>query len=1213
MNVLFEEVGDVSAEATPGPDQRPAKRTCILVLGMHRSGTSALTRVLSLLGAALPRHVMGAGDGNAAGHWEPARLVAFHDRMLGELDSAWHDWRPLDLETFAPERIRGIKAEIRQIVAEEFDEEPLFIIKDPRICRFAQIFMEALEGAGIGVVPVITLRNPLEVSASLQKREAMWPTGYSEADAALLWLTHVLEAEIATRGRDRVIVTYDDLMSDWRKVASVITEYAGIEFTIEEDKAAPVIDGFLDNNLRRHAHAADEVPLDPVSRGWVNEAFQAMMALSANPACVEAQAVIDRLDSDLRRTEPILYNLIEAARHSQEAAQAVAITAKVKSESERARFAKTERNFRERLQTLEGSLSEANGVAREKEATAKGSKAKVDSLTRQICEALGVSEMEAQNIPALIAANMEELTRRNAALTRAEAAEKHYRSQIESTQLEMAATLAEHAEQIAGLERNLTKRDHELARAYRDYDDTVHAFRSSTSWRLTAPLRAMKASPWDIRQSVSTVSTAMKISGGVWLGITRGFRILGREGPSGIFNRLAFIGNNPTLFRARGVQRSARRVPAERRRFNSLRFEMQPDPEVSIIVPVYNQLDYTIGCLQSLMDLDTPYAFEVIVMDDGSTDDTETALSDVPGLRYVRNETNLGFLRNCNKGASLARGRYLAFLNNDTELDSNWLTALRRTFDEHEKVGLVGSKLVYPDGRLQEAGGIVWEDASAWNWGRFKDPAHPAYNYVRDVDYVSGASIMVERDFFERLNRFDERYENAYYEDTDLAMSVRAAGLRVLYQPASVVVHHEGVSSGVDETAGVKLYQSTNRENFLDKWKQTLEANLPNGETPQIASDRRVNGHVLIIDACTPTPDQDSGSVDMFNLIRILRDEGYRVHLIPQSNFLHFGSYSDVLQSLGVECVYAPFYSTVEEYLAERGDMFDHVMLTRVNVAHDSIATVKRYCPSARLLFYTVDLHGLRERREAELSGNRAKMAAAERTEKLELALMDEVDTTIVLSEAEQAHLRDLGKRNVVVLPLIRDLPEPRQVPFGVRKGVLFIGGYQHKPNIDAVDWLVGEIWPEVRRIVAERRLDPIPLHLYGSEMPLRFNDYAADDIRVHGFIDDLGMAFSKVRLSVAPLRYGAGLKGKLATSFGFGVPAVGTDIAFEGIANPVFSDLQVPVDAPKALARRLVDLHEDESALWDLSDCVRRYAQEHYSVDAIAARLREILQHSRV
>src|SRR4249919_2283711 len=247
-------------------------------------------------------------------------------------------------------------------------------------------------------------------------------------------------------------------------------------------------------------------------------------------------------------------------------------------------------------------------------------------------------------------------------------------------------------------------------------------------------------------------------------------------------------------------------------------------PLASIVVPVYNQLDVTLRCLHALARSGDAARYELIVVDDASSDDSATALPAIAGLRYLRNASNLGFVDSCNAGAALARGEFLVFLNNDTEVQPGWLDALLATFADFPRTGLAGSMLVYPDGRLQEAGGLVFSDGSAANYGRFGDPAHPAYGFVRATGYCSGAALALPRALFASLGGFSTEYRPGYYEDTDLAMRVREQGLAVRYQPASVVVHHEGLSAGTDIGRGMKAAQVVNRDKFLQRWRPVLQS-----------------------------------------------------------------------------------------------------------------------------------------------------------------------------------------------------------------------------------------------------------------------------------------------------------------------------------------------------------------------------------------------------
>ncbi|HKI21109.1 MAG TPA: glycosyltransferase family 2 protein, partial [Isosphaeraceae bacterium] len=218
--------------------------------------------------------------------------------------------------------------------------------------------------------------------------------------------------------------------------------------------------------------------------------------------------------------------------------------------------------------------------------------------------------------------------------------------------------------------------------------------------------------------------------------------------------------------------------------------------DVSIVIPVYNHVRDTVACLESIKGSRPDATYEVIVVDDGSSDGTQKILSRIEGLVTIRNPRNEGFIGSCNRGAAAARGEHIVFLNNDTTVTEGWLDALVATFRNMPGTGLAGAKLIYPNGRLQEAGGVIWRDASGWNYGRGDDPDHPRYNFTREVDYCSGACIMVPRDLFHELGGFDRSYSPAYYEDTDLAFKIRHAGHKVIYQPMARIIHHEGLTSG---------------------------------------------------------------------------------------------------------------------------------------------------------------------------------------------------------------------------------------------------------------------------------------------------------------------------------------------------------------------------------------------------------------------------------
>jgi GT2 family glycosyltransferase len=251
-------------------------------------------------------------------------------------------------------------------------------------------------------------------------------------------------------------------------------------------------------------------------------------------------------------------------------------------------------------------------------------------------------------------------------------------------------------------------------------------------------------------------------------------------------------------------------------------------PSVSIVIPYHDGLAHTAACITSLRETLPPwFRGEVIVVDDASSDGTNAYIKEVaerdPRVHLIRNALNGGFVYSCNTGARAAKGDFLLFLNNDTILLPGWLPPLLRTFADFPDAGVVGGKLLFEDGVLQEAGALVFADGSAAKIG-YLDPdvQAPIYEYVRETDYVSAAFLMTPRSLFADLGGFDLRYGFGYYDDDDYCFAVRAIGRRVLYQPESVIVHAEGATAGTDPFTGPKRSQVVNQGVFAAKWADVL-------------------------------------------------------------------------------------------------------------------------------------------------------------------------------------------------------------------------------------------------------------------------------------------------------------------------------------------------------------------------------------------------------
>lgn len=239
--------------------------------------------------------------------------------------------------------------------------------------------------------------------------------------------------------------------------------------------------------------------------------------------------------------------------------------------------------------------------------------------------------------------------------------------------------------------------------------------------------------------------------------------------------------------------------------------------KTSIIIPIFNQREYSQKCLESIFKYGSKYEFEIIVVDNGSTDGSGEYLAGLGDkVVVIHNKNNLGFAKACNQGAKVAKGEYLLFLNNDTVVTEKWLDTLVEELDVNKNIGIVGPKLLYPDGTVQEAG-IVFDDKK-WAHHIYKrEPGSATYvNKKRYFQCLTAACFLVRKDLFEKVAGFDEVYLNGL-EDTDLCFKARELGFGVLYCPESVIYHYESI------TEGRAVSDDINYKIFISRWGEKIK------------------------------------------------------------------------------------------------------------------------------------------------------------------------------------------------------------------------------------------------------------------------------------------------------------------------------------------------------------------------------------------------------
>lgn len=632
-----------------------------------------------------------------------------------------------------------------------------------------------------------------------------------------------------------------------------------------------------------------------------------------------------------------------------------------------------------------------------------------------------------------------------------------------------------------------------------------------------------------------------------------------------------------------------------------LHFPKTENPVVSVVIPVYNQIDYTYVCLVSILEHTEDVPYEVIIADDVSTDATAELSKFVENVTICRNETNQGFLKNCNQAAAAARGKYVMFLNNDTQVTAGWLKSLVDLIESDSSIGMVGSKLVYPDGRLQEAGGILWSDGSGWNYGRLDDPEKPEYNYVKDVDYISGAAIMLSVDLWKRIGGFDERFAPAYCEDSDLAFEVRKAGYRVVYQPLSKVIHYEGISNGTDVNgSGLKRYQVENSKKLKEKWADEFARQCINDGNPDpFRARERSQGKdiILVVDHYVPTYDKDAGSKTTFQYLKMFLEKGYVVKFLGD-NFLHEEPYSTALQQMGIEILYGREYQVkIWDWLKEHGDDITIAYLNRPHIATKYVDFIKDNT-SIKMIYYGHDLHFLREGREYQLTGDPKKREASDYWKAIEFQLMKKAAVSYYPSYVERDAIQEIDpdiKVKAIVAYVYEKFLDSIPDDFAKREGLLFVGGFAHPPNTDAVLWFAREVFPLIREKLSA------DFYIVGSKVTEEIKALEQPDngIIVKGFVseEELSRLYATCRIVVVPLRYGAGVKGKVIEAIYNGAPIVTTSIGAEGI--PQAEDVMCIQDKPEDFAQEVVALYEDTDTCKAMCHKTQDYIREFYSIDA--------------
>ena len=641
-------------------------------------------------------------------------------------------------------------------------------------------------------------------------------------------------------------------------------------------------------------------------------------------------------------------------------------------------------------------------------------------------------------------------------------------------------------------------------------------------------------------------------------------------------------------------------------RLNSLTFESSPSPRVSVIIPTFNHTKDVVACLETIAIAADQVACEVIVVDDCSSPSESAMLSRIPGVRYIRHDTNKGFSGACTTGVEATNSEFILLLNNDTEVLPGWIDSLVAEMDHHPKTGVAGSMILRGNMRLQEAGGIIWSDGTGAHYGSNDDPSEYKYRFRREVDYCSGASLLIRRKLWDVIGGFDENLSPAYYEDTDFCFSSRKHGYNVVYQPNSLIVHREGSSHG-SESFGLKRKQHENRHNFVRKWRSELaklnaDVHISDSQKRYSRELSSSDKRIVVIDHFELTPDQDSGSLRMSRIVEEFVTMGFKVHFVSV-----FGGrsprWAEAACNRGIEILQGE--TELQTMLQTLKREIDFVFISRPEVFANIIDKVLLFAPEIPIVYDMVDAHGLRLHRKSVVTGSSVDAEAARHIEAIEIRAARIVDVVVAVSQSDLDHLKKVTNLNTksLIIPNVHIKPVDSQKSFSQRKGILFVGGFQHDPNVDAAKFLVNEVMPKVEAIMGE-----VPVFIVGSKPTKEIFDLSSRTVSVTGWVEDLRPLYEQAKLFVAPLRYGAGVKGKIGESLSFGLPTITTSVGAEGMDVVPGIDLFIAETADE-FAKLICEIYNNDALLENIAKNGSTKIESLFGQDALRDRLQELVK----
>ena len=1195
------------------------QRIGILVLGMHRSGTSALTRVLNLLGCDLPKSLMRPTEDNEVGYWESEKIFWLNERILKSTGSRWDDWKDLAPQWRVPGASQFLQ-EATELIKDEFGRSRLFVLKDPRICRFADFWIGALRETGIEPFVVLPLRNPLEVAASLERRDGLsLPFGH------LLWLRHVLDAEFGSRGVRRFFTSYDQLMMNWRDVAKNLQATLETELPAPSDQTAQKIDSFLSRKYRHHKKPISSVIESPELAAWLRDSTAILERWAANGEKLEDIETLNRIRIEFNRAGPAfgpyVAKLEAACQEAQTEKTAVVASLRREADVEKAEAVAAVRR--------QADAEKAAAIASlRREADAKKAEA-VAAVRRQAetdkATALGAVRETAYAEVSLLRSQMDASRSKNDALrsTLSWRLSAPLRT-IERFPIVLSRFLQRHRM------RRRRQRDYETLKSsnwfneewyLNTYPDVAEAGVDSVFHYIRYGAAEGRApgptfdTIWYLKQNPDVRSERTNpLVHYLRHGAAEGRQPTAHHSPTNNYKFLSQIlspdeiswlhaaqatqpqsanmADSPELnikviFRQIFKKRLSNFIASSKR----IAFPESDNPELSIILVLHNSAELTLQCLESI-HRHVENTYEIIIVDNASTDETRTLIDRCKGIEKFLNESNEHFIKGVNRAAVVARGKYILLLNSDAILTPGAVKIAADTISKDCTIGCVGAKIVMLDGRLQEAGCVSWRDGSSQGVGRGAKKSVAQFRYQRDVDFCSGVFLLISRNLFETLGGLDTAFAPAYYDDADICARIWGKGLRVVYEPRAEVIHFEYGSS--PNASGPIQLMKRNAEIFLRKHADYLrrqpdrdQANL------EIASRlKQPQPRVLLVEDAIPDPRFGAGLPRSKAILDEFVRQGASVTVYAFQNGPVDLDQCYFSIDIKVEILTTQDFSSLGELLSCRMEYYDVIFVSRPHNMERFRSYILDnsgyYCMKSKIIYDAEALFSKREEKKAQIVGD--KSYASGESLKKEIQLADIADMITAVSSEEKAALDRYYPGKTLRLGHVLEVkPSPNR--FGERSDFLFVGRLieDESPNVDSIVWFCREVMP----LIDDQMGKDWHLWIIGEASSERIQSIKSDRVRVVGQVDVLEEWFDRSRVFVAPTRFAAGVPHKLHHAASRGLPSVGTKLLLDQLGWSNGAEM-LAAETPREFATACVKLYTEEK-LWIE---IRRSAIEAVSKD---------------